>query len=66
MMADDYTEQNTVEINIVVLGDASVTLNDDPINEKEGSKNKVKLTLTHENDVLVTVNGEDFHIEKPE
>ena len=62
----DYSGNNATEVNIMVVGDVSVTLNGDPINDIIGSKNKIKLTLEHEGDVLVTVNGEDFQVEKDE
>jgi hypothetical protein len=59
----DLTENHIVDIHIHITGNALVLVNDDPINDGD-PKNKVTLTLEHEGDVMVTINGEDFQIGK--
>lgn len=64
------TGANIVDIIIKTKGHVDVKINDDPINDGAGeqivaSPNRLALTLVHDGDVVVTVNGEDFHIELP-
>lgn len=61
------TGDNVVDIVITVTGEAQVTLNGDPIGDAANVDvaNRVALTLAHEGDIIVTINGEDFQIAPP-
>jgi hypothetical protein len=62
---EDYTEENVVDITIVVTGKAQVVVNGTTVNEdEEESENKVTMTMSREGDVLVSINGEDFLVEE--
>ena len=60
---ETYSEENAVDITIVVTGNAHVIINGDPITEDVDSPNKLHISMKHEGDILITVNGEDFQIE---
>jgi N-acetylmuramoyl-L-alanine amidase/Putative peptidoglycan binding domain len=58
------TGENVVDVAISVTGKAMVTLNGDVIDETVGhTANRIALTMEHEGDIVVTINGEDFQIE---
>jgi peptidoglycan hydrolase-like protein with peptidoglycan-binding domain len=57
------TGQNVVDIVFKTKGHAAILVNNDLISGDPSLGNAIKLTLEHEGDVIVTVDGEDFQIE---
>lgn len=62
-MSEEYSEGNLIDIEVLVSGTAALIINDEFVAGDPQSKNKVTITLKKEGDVLVNVNGEDFHYE---
>lgn len=56
----EFTEDNDVQIDTTIIGDCALVINGDVVDGNPDSKNKVRMKLEIEGDVLVTLNGEDY------
>lgn len=60
---NDKSEENVVDITIVVTGNAQVLVNGEQVEGTNESPNKLHIHFKDEGDVQVTVNGEDYEKE---
>jgi hypothetical protein len=57
----EYTEENIVEINSEVLGDVTIYVNDTMMVGHENCEHIVRFKVKLTGDVLLRINGEDYH-----
>jgi len=58
--APDTTEENVIDITIVVTGNAQVIVNGEHVEGDEDSHNKLHIVMKSEGDVKITLDGDDF------
>ena len=63
MTDTELTDNNVIDITIVVTGAAQVLVNGEHVEGDQESHNKLHIVMKEEGDVLVTINGEDFQKE---